>query len=314
VENISANERPGNALTNVRLIDVTAYLDTVEVWLPCLRIEVYREIARLGRVEECRNRHGQLVGFRVIRNRPSKATLQQLDWLARKHRGVLHRVDLAFDMAARPGLREQIVSRAMLKWSRKGQMHDDERTVYWSYGKRSRRNLVLYDDKPSRITGELDCIHVELRFIGADIIRRQGLHKVRELFDLNPRQMFEKHVMWSDAGESYVSKIMRKESDKYRRKYGGQQVSVVMDRFLASIPGQVKHRLRRLGLDRSQNVRNEVSNKLETVLAIPAELSWRCAGRSKMPPLKSLRFSKKGGACWCLSPTATARQRQQAKE
>jgi hypothetical protein len=163
-------------------------------------------------VEECRNRHGRLVGCRVIRNQPSKATLQQLDQLARKHRGTLHRIDVALDIEARPGLRDRIVSTARLKWSRKGQMHEIERTVYWVYRKRSRRNLVLYDDKAFRLTGELDCIHLELRLIGADVIRRQGFRRVSELFELNPRQLFERHVKWSDAGESYVRKIMRKEN------------------------------------------------------------------------------------------------------
>jgi hypothetical protein len=191
-------------------------------------------------VEECRTRHGQLIGCRVIRNQPSKAVLHPLDQLAQRHRGVLHRVDVALDIEPRPGLGDKIVATAVLKWS-KSASHDFEHTVYWGYrtrsGRRSRRSLALYDDKHNRMTGELDCIHFELRLMGADIIRRQGLHRARDLLTLNPKELFEKHVKWSDAGESYVRKIMRKESDRYRRKYGGKQVSVVMDRFLASIPG-----------------------------------------------------------------------------
>jgi hypothetical protein len=306
---LSPVERACNAPANLRACELSAYLDTVEIWLPFLRIEAYREIARLGRVEECRNRHGQLVGCRVIRNQPSKAVLQQLDQLARKHRGVLHRVDVALDIEPRPELRDRIVSTARLKWSRKGQMHEIGRTVYWSNRKRSRRNLVLYDDKHNRLSGETECIHFELRLMGADSIRRQGIHRARDLLMLNPKTLFEKHIKWSDAGDGYVKKIMRRENNRYRQKYKGKQVSKVMDGFLAYVPRHVKHVLNRLGLDRSQNVRSEQKDEVDALLAVACELEW--VERSvKMSALKSLSNSKKHPQGGCLITTNRERMRR----
>lgn len=306
MDKVTAIEVARNVAQNLRPCDVSAYLDTVEIWLPLLRIEQYRDVARLGRVEECRTRHGRLVGCRVIRNQPSKAVLHQLDRLARQHRGVLHRVDVALDSEARTGLRDRIVSTARLKWSRKGQMHEIERTVYWVYRARSRRNLVLYDDKSDRRTGELDCIHFELRLIGADVIKRQGFRSVRDLLALNPRRLFEKHVTWSDAGESHVKKGMRRENNRYRSKYAGKAVSKVMDAFLAYVPRHVRHVYTRLGLDRAQNVKHGERNRVDAVLNVPARMEWnaRPVGmqRAKMPPLKSLRNPQKMGVDWCLSP------------
>jgi len=302
---LTITNRSNNAKTaqKIGVSDIAAYLDTVEIWFPLLRIEDYRKVARHGRLEECRTRYGRLIGCRLIRNQPSKAWLQQADQLARSYRGMLHRVDVALDMEPRPGLRELIVTTAVLKWAAKTGMHDNGCTMYWVYRKCSRRNLVLYDDRPNRITGELDCLHLELRLIGADIIRRQGFHKPSELLRLNPRQLFDKHVKWSEAGEAYVKTIMRKESDKQRKRYAGQQLSPWMDRFLGSFPKQVNYQLRRLGLNRSQNLGKEVRNRVESVLAIPAELEWRCGQVSKkVLALKSLSSSKKVYQSCCLSP------------
>ena len=157
----------------------------------------------------------------------------------------------------------------------------------------------------SRITGELECVHLELRLMGADVIRRQGLHRVTDLLTLNPRRLFEKHVMWSNAGESYVKKGMRRENNRFRSDYAGKTVSKIMDAFLAYVPRHVRHVYTRLGLDRAQNVKHGERNKVDAVLNVPARLEWnaRSVGmqRAKIAPLKSLRNSKKRGIDWCLS-------------
>ena len=49
--------------------EVCAYVDTTEIWFP--RHAAKQEIARYGRVEECRKWNGELVGYRLIRNQPS---------------------------------------------------------------------------------------------------------------------------------------------------------------------------------------------------------------------------------------------------
>jgi hypothetical protein len=292
---ITAFERTGNARANPHAYEVSAYLDTIEMWFPYLRRSAYDEVSRHGRVKQCRTRHGQLSGFRLIKNQPGKAVLLQLDRLARRHRGVLHRVDVALDIEPRTGLRDKIVSTARLKWSKREQMQEIGRTVYWLQRKRSRRNLVLYDDKHNRMTGELECIHFELRLMGAHIIRRQGLHRARDLLTLDPSRLFDKHVTWSNAGERYVKKVMRRESNRYRQKYKGKLVSKVMDKFLASVPRHAEHVLTTLGLDRAQNVRSDRKDRIKAFLAVPKELEWS-EGRRKMPGLKSLGSSGRHSA------------------
>ena len=279
--------------------DVHAYIDTTEIWFPLLRLDALREISRHGEVKECRKqRTGDLIGYRLIRNQPSQAWLRTADQLASKHRGVLHRVDVAVNMRPKPGLREQIVSTAVLKWSRKDRMGDEGRTVYWlDLSKRNRRNLVLYDDKPNKVTNEPRCVHLELRLYGADVVRRQGLSKPSDLLRLNPKQLFDRHVKWSTAGANYAKNLMRKEHSKFRRRYAGKQLSPLLDRYVSDIAGRVAHLTHRLGLDRSQNVEatGAAKSRVSPPISIPTAMDWiahvdslRSLGNWKKTPLSGL--------------------------
>ena len=113
---------------------------------------------------------------------------------------------------------------------------------------------MLYDDKPNRITGEVDCVHFELRLIGAEVTRRQGLHKPSDLLALNPQQLFERHVKWTNAGASYVKKLMRQQHDQ---------------------PEQAQFLVELLNLDRSQNLDHAgTSKRRSAAIAIPTALAW----------------------------------------
>lgn len=211
------------------------YLDTVEVFFPCtLTQEQYRALKRIGWVKECRDRRNRLWGYRLIRNQPDVQTLLRLDHAASRYRGVLCRFDLAVDL---PGfLRERIVRTALLRWAH-GPMRDYNETIYWVQwpkGKRRpSRNLVLYEDECNRITGELDCTHLELRFLRAAVIRRQGIHRVRDLININPSALLEKHVRWSDDADRHVSEVVRRAVKADCEKYRGRKTSALMDRYRA---------------------------------------------------------------------------------
>ena len=110
---------------NTQPTDVHACVDTVEIWPFIDTVEVFfprhanrQEIARHGWVEACLTRHGELIGYRLIRNQPGQAWLKEMDQLAARYHGVLHRVDVALEMAPTPGLYEHIRNKAVLKWSR----------------------------------------------------------------------------------------------------------------------------------------------------------------------------------------------------
>jgi hypothetical protein len=49
-----------------------------------------------------------------------------------------------------------------------------------------KRTGNAYDDKPSKVTGEVDCFHLESKVNGVAALRRLGIHSVADLFAGGP--------------------------------------------------------------------------------------------------------------------------------
>jgi hypothetical protein len=282
------------------------YLDTTELFFRFLNKDGYHALVKLARIEPVQHHH-RLMGYRVILNQPPKAKLLKLDKLARIHHGVLSRFDLAVDMQSDnpEELRNAILSQGVLNWRRQQPMRDDDRTVYWVDFKlkarkpRAYRNLILYDDKHNKITGEVDCVHLELRFVRAAMVKRQGVHTVKDLLKINPRTLFHKHVKFTDIAERYVAKRVREETTRQRKNYRGKEVTANTDHYHAHIPGRVRGLLHRLGCDRAQNVRyqvNRVSSESGVDLDIPERLEW--CSEERIPRIENIGEFVKGGSNW----------------
>jgi hypothetical protein len=279
-----------NHINRIRLTGSYAYLDTLEVHVPpCSDRALYSQLQRLGRLEPCRNKQW---GHRLILNQPSRAALLKLRQLLHQHPGSkLSRVDVALDMqGANPGeLRAFLVTHSMLRWRRRSVMKEIGETVYWERVHKA-RNLVLYSDKPNKITGELDCCHLELRFTRAKVVKRHGLDDIGKLLKLNPRQLFLKHVKWSEAATRYVNRIAEQEGKKAQQKLASANIQYpFLVRYYNNIPRQTRYMLTLLGYDRAQNLK-QLKPKLvkkggetdQLMKMIPTRLSWKEAkeGRS----------------------------------
>jgi hypothetical protein len=170
-----------------------AYLDTIELFtrrLPPGIRQIDKIDGRRVRISECRDRHNNVVGYRVTVQRPSILMLQALDQLQRDNpRIILYRFDVAVDFLkpsqdAAEQQKIEIVTHALLKWRRKGPMHDEPNGVYWvrdkSRKRRSNRDLLVYADRLSKISGDI-CTHWELRLQRAAACKREGIYRVRDL-------------------------------------------------------------------------------------------------------------------------------------
>jgi hypothetical protein len=70
---------------------------------------------------------------------------------------------------------------------------DDKITRY--SGPRSAPNvIVVYADKPSKVTGQDHCVHIDWRINSGAALRRAGIHSLRDLLDLNYRQFWRKRL------------------------------------------------------------------------------------------------------------------------
>jgi hypothetical protein len=261
---------------------VFAYIDSAEAYFPLLPDRpAYQALRRFGQLRPA-SRKRPRCGYLLIVHQPDIRKVMRLEVLLKKYRGVLHRLDIALDIQAANAaeMKHLIETRALLKWRRKGVMREVGETLYWAR-RQARRNLVFYADKPNRITGELDCSHLELRLKGADVIRKQKIASPKDLLVINPRALFAKHVGWSDFGDRYVKKIMRQETAKDRLNHRGKEVSRFMDDYRAHLPRYVKTLLYNNGLDRSQNLKNEGrvnmrrEKRLEPPFVIPTILELR---------------------------------------
>jgi hypothetical protein len=267
-----------------------AFLDTVEVFFQYLSDRQRFYLERLGRLKECRDCNtNRLFGYRLILNLPSKQTLLHADRLSKLYRGVISRFDLAIDHTpdgiTLTNLKDKILRQVWLRWRRRAPMGHDGETNYWvgliSKAKRRTRNLVLYADKPSKITGE-PCVHLELRFYNSDTIRRQGIRSIRALITINPKALLDKHVAWSDvtnAADRYVLKVTRRAVQEDRERYCGRETSTFVDRYRASIKYRVPGLLLdKLHLDRAQIIKHHLPTRklpaVMPVIAVPMKLSW----------------------------------------
>ena len=194
---------------NRPVIRILPYIDTAGLWLPytprCSRTDIEAEYGRRVRIEECK------WGYRVPLHQPSKQILPVLDDLQREHRAVLSWLDIAVDLTTRTStdadrLKDWLVRRLSLLWCRSRcvrivtNRRTGATTIYFDW-ENKHRNLAIYSDRPSKLTGE-PCCHIELRLRGAQTCRRNDLQFASyDLLELDPRWLFDKHVrlLGSDA-------------------------------------------------------------------------------------------------------------------
>jgi hypothetical protein len=256
---------PGHAAAEAAFsgLVISAYIDTVEVFFWQLRRNSpWRQLRSLGMLRRSK------WGWRLSRNQPSRVAVLQLDRLTRCLQGVLTRFDVALDMQVDdpPKLQNWLVSSSSLRWRKAGPLvtHQGE-PRYWA-PQRSPRNLVLYGDRHNKMTGETPCVHLELRFRGKSV-RAQGITTVAQLLTLNPRQLFQKHVRWSDIGYRYFTK----KPPRQEKPPKGWTVEYVTKRR--------NHLLKVLELDRTQTVKGMQRMRAEPVSplirAIPTSLEWK---------------------------------------
>jgi hypothetical protein len=247
----------------------SSYVDTATVFWPrTLRREQIQDIKRhVGKLKVIRDRTGRLLGYSHFCQRPSAEKILLLDRLAEQYRGVLSRFDLAVDFHTVPS--EQIRRSAVLRWQRSGAMLDIGDSTYWvdwpakykRRGKRSNRNIGLYDDKHNRHTGELDCKHLELKFLNAGIVRKQGINRVRDLLTVNPKKLFDKHVKWVNVSaidadlQAVVRRTMKEERLRHqnKRRKHSKRMAAFMDTYRNNLLRRLRTLIRRGQHDRAQS-------------------------------------------------------------
>lgn len=291
---------PHDKLHAETIADADAYIDTLEMFfryrpkglLKAMQSILSREIW----FEPCKDPAGNVHGYRLIVQHPNIEAVRVLNDWQHKHRGVLCRLDVAYDLSPHPhvtrsALTQWINQHVLLRWRRRGDMLDVETTLYWIQQKarkrRSSRDIAFYSDRPSKLTGELDCIHLELRLQNASAIKREGIERAIDLIDLDPQALFAKHIrlVSFDAQERKQNAIRQTvKADRLTRR--SKTTSAFTDRYRASIAKRVNDFWNRYGLDRVQNYKDFNPEYVSSLITLPANtinvadcLSWRGGNR-----------------------------------
>jgi len=194
---------------SVRFAPCVAYIDTLHLWFPDWRpelralqrcYEAHRVKVRRNRIK-IRNRVRTTYTVRVKRlDRTLLRDLAAVQFADGLKRANITRCDVAVDWTAetddyRRRLRRFLWRHLVLRHRRAGDMQwwrDSDAHAWQTFRKGQRppaKNLMLYSDKPSKLT-RLRCVHLELRIIGGQACQRAGLVRVKDLLDLNPAAHF----------------------------------------------------------------------------------------------------------------------------
>jgi hypothetical protein len=277
--------------------DVSAYIDTVELFFrfkPGLkRLRAIQSRKTVHR-EKCYGRDGNLYGWRLIVHQPTRQALLVLQEMQEGWRGKLRRVDLATDFITGSAseceqLKRWVINHSLLRWRRRqDQMHDEDGTVYWTQRvtrkRPAHRDLVVYADKPAKLTGELDCVHVELRLYDTYAVKRSGLSQVSQLPRLKPKALLRRHIKLAGV-DRFTQKVTRKTVQAYRSRTSNPFIEA----YQANIPQKVVHILHQ---GRAQNLHSRVPTATLDEVSFNV-LPWPSV--LEVPSLKSQDISKKSG-------------------
>jgi hypothetical protein len=291
-----------------------AYLDTVEVFFrnvpKGLRTILERTHGRRVLVEPCVDTYSRVWGYRVILHQPKVCTLKTLGRLQKKHGGKLCRVDVAYDFSSHS--RDWLERHSTMRWRRRGPMLDEENGVYFIQQKdrrrRSGRDILMYDDRESKITGELDVNHVELRLQNTETVRRQGFEHAGDLIDLNPRKLFDRNIKLVEVDIEAIKWWFVRENVRHERlnhlskrpKKVSSFDDQLMDKRRASLPRRWRSQFDKLIGNRAQIIKDLFPNVIQKakiipvdVLGIPDRLDWGPL-RSKEPLISKENFVNTG--------------------
>jgi len=186
-----------------RLIkDRVSYIDTVQMWFP--RALTDTEIKNINAL--C----GPKRMFPIVKDMPVRPKwkcrhlLQQpkpevFDYLTQLFGEDIwiNRVDVALDLITRRPTEARLLKEFCERhiyhaWHGKYQIVRYKHSTYTAE-RGAPRVYDIYADKPSKVANQ-PCCHIELRFSGADSVRRAGFVTVHDLKNLNYHEFWKKHL------------------------------------------------------------------------------------------------------------------------
>jgi hypothetical protein len=144
---------------------------------------------------------------------------EELRWLA-QHDILITKLECALDWVFNSwhkaaNAKDVIDAYWIKKWHR-GHLKPKGSSRYWA--RKSAANIpVRYDDRPCRITGEEDCLHIEWRLCGAKAVKRV-FASVQELIDADWRTFWEQRLLLYAIDVNELGRLHNNSNGSRRRK------------------------------------------------------------------------------------------------
>jgi hypothetical protein len=204
--------------------DCFVYVDTVAILLP--RRLTSQEYLRIqGTCRDLDSWPTQIYGMASYTiQQPTISTLRLITLLFPDH--IVTLLDIAIDFVSE---NKRTVSRIKnflhryVTQPRRGnsRIAVHKGTVYFCR-RGARRNIALYDSKPSKITG-LPAAHLELRYRTARICKSRGIKKLTDLENFQISSFIDRDLRISDINWSKADRIVERAAALFMRQFNKRQ-------------------------------------------------------------------------------------------
>lgn len=177
-----------------------AYVDKIDVWLKKkLSPKDYQALQ-----DNCRGRIRPTYGpsrfskefcVRLCLSQPTPAAL---NILATLNDLKMTAVEISLDLIVQSDLElaREAIDKHFVKRNHATDVIYFRSTRYTGPRWRSKTVIAIYDDKPSKVTGELNCVHIDWRMFGSETLKRAGLGSPRELLELCFHHFWESRLLF----------------------------------------------------------------------------------------------------------------------
>jgi hypothetical protein len=150
----------------------------------------------------------------IFFHQPTAATLAAID----RHGWPLCYVELALDWIIHDAIARTEAATFFHRHHVHPRSGDLRLYVHSRYtrGRKSRRNVVMYADRPSKMDGRSRCVHVEYRMRGAATLRAAGIHSARDLITFDHRSLWQELLTFVDLHERFGRYVMNRQDSAGR--------------------------------------------------------------------------------------------------
>jgi hypothetical protein len=211
--------------SRIRPVGVYCYTDNVQVWL--------RELLSSRQRRWLQNRCDCFVDDQPARFDPryrQRVQIRQppetvLGWIAQRRDAYVNRLELALDLVfateqekeeAETFIRKHLVKNHRGK--QEIQLQGGTTTMYLA-SPGAANNIVTYAGRECRITGEINCLHIEWRKCGGAALRQEGI-SAKNLNDIDHRDFWQRKLLLYAINPSKLGRQYRKvyEGRRHRRR------------------------------------------------------------------------------------------------